>query len=458
MNIKQLQDKLNKALANKDLSYVIKGSAFTAASMILIQVLRMGGGVIIGRYYGPEIHGELRLLTVLVSSIVILANFGLKDAMLRLIPEYREKDNLRTSWNIYKKGLGYLLLFGLIGSGVILAISSFFARFNEVESLTSIFMLSGGFVFLIMLNNYNVFTLRALFKIKEANYISIIVVSVRLAALVLAVSFFYEEKRAPLYIFLFVICGGSSTLSSYLIYKYFYLPSRAFRSTMTVNSSQLLQLSFPMLLTYASFLINDKADSLMIQGIIKDTAQLGIYGVCLNLANIGRMGMQAMNVTIQPKLSQMFHAGRVEEMKNVTQKTSKTFALLNIPITLVLVFGGVYLLGIYGEAYQAGAMVLGVLAIGQMANTFAGPTAQLLNVTGYHKYFMGIAFVGALTNITLNIFLIPAFGILGAAISSAISMITWNVIASFFIRKEFGFFVGYVPIISELFINKKKVS
>ena len=78
MSISKLQDKLNKALANKDLSYVIKGSAFTVISMLVVIVLRMCGGVIIGRFYGPEIHGELRLLTVLVSIIVVLGEFWIK--------------------------------------------------------------------------------------------------------------------------------------------------------------------------------------------------------------------------------------------------------------------------------------------------------------------------------------------------------------------------------------------
>lgn len=457
MKIKEIQEKINKVLANKDLSYVIKGSFFTAASMILIQGLRMIGGVLIARYYGADVQGELRLLTVLLSSVVILANFGLKDAMLRLIPEYREKDNLRASWEIYKKGLNYLFLFGAIGAIVIISIVPWFARYNEVQDIQSILTLSAAFLFALLLNEYNVFTLRAILKIKKANYVSVIMVALRLVALILAIQFFYAEKRAPLYIYLFIICGGTAIASSYLIYKHFYLPSRALTATVSIKSSQLLQMSFPMLMTYASFLINDKADSLMIQGITKDTALLGIYGICLNLADIGRMGMQAMNVTIQPKLSQMFHSGRVHEMKNMTQKTSKTFALLNIPITLLLVFGGTFLLGIYGQEYKIGASSLAVLAIGQMINTFAGPTAQLLNVTGHHKYFMVIAFVGAMINIVLNIFFIPAYGIFGAAVASATSMASWNIIASIFIRKKFGFFVGYIPFVSELYINKKEL-
>lgn len=454
MNLNDLKDKLNKALANKDLSYVLKGSAFTAITMITVIVLRMAGGLIIGNFYGATIQGELRLLVTMITSFVVLCNFGLKDAMLRLIPEYKQIDNLRSSWEIYKKGVGFLALFGLVGGAVLLAIAPGYARRYEIEHILPIIQMGAPFIFLVLLNEYNVYTLRALFQIKKANVVQIVTIGIRLIALIFAVSFFYEVKQAPLYIYLFVLCGGGALLSSYFIYKHFYLPSRNLTANRHVESSALLSLSFPMLLTYASFLINNKVDTFMIVEFTKDMAQLGIYGACLNLANLGRMGMQAMNVTIQPKLSQMYHGGRVDQIQNVTYKTSKTFALLNIPVTLLLVFGAGFLLSLYGEEYVVGAKVLAVLALGQMVNTFAGPTAQLLNVSGYQKSFMTIAFIGAVINVILNLILIPKHGIFGAGVANAISMASWNIIASVYIKQKFGFFVGYIPFLSE-YLNKK---
>jgi O-antigen/teichoic acid export membrane protein len=455
MNYKELQEKFQKALKNKDVSYVLKGSALTAISMIMVQVLRMGGGVIIGRYYGPEVNGQLRALTVLVTSVIILANFGLKDAMLRLIPEYRERDSIRTSWNIYKKGVSFLFLFSLIAGVSVIWIAPWFSVYFKVPELKGIFVLSAFFIFPLMLNEFNGFTLRALFKVKMANLANLITISIRLVALIV-VTFLFFNVYNPLYIYLFIMCGVAALVSTYMIYKHLYIPSRQHAATVHVKSSQLLMLSFPMLLTYASFLINDKSDSLMILRMLGEDGarQLGIYAVCISFADLGRMGMQAMNVTIQPKMSQMFHSGRVSEIKNVATKASKTFALLNIPVTLVLVFGGSILLSIYGKEFTPGASALAALAVGQMFNTFAGPTAQLLNVTGHHKQFMVIAFFGAVVNIIFNIFMIPAYGIMGAAVASAISMITWNFVASIYIYKKFGFFIGYIPFVSEKFLNK----
>jgi O-antigen/teichoic acid export membrane protein len=221
------------------------------------------------------------------------------------------------------------------------------------------------------------------------------------------------------------------------------------------SGSQIMSLAFPMMLTYASFLINDKTDTWMLQSFGKGAEQVGIYGACLNLANMGRMIMIAMNTTVQPKFSQLYHAGKMEELKFIAQKASKGITILNIPVTLALTFGSSYLLWFYGgkqfgPAYMTGSMALTVLAVGQMINTACGPTAQLLNVTGHHKQFRNIAFSGAIVNVIINFLLIPKYGITGAAIASGISMSGWNIVASIYIKRKFGFFIGYFPFLSLL--------
>lgn len=452
-NIQKIKEELQVALANKDMSYVLKGSLITAVTLGLVQVIRFGGGMVIGRHYGPEIHGELRLLTVLLSSVVILCSLGIKDSMLRLIPEYREKEHIGSAWSIYQKGVSYLFVSSLVGSVAILILGPWLADHHwNVPHLKPIFNLSALFVFPLLLNGMNEFTLRSLFKIKQDNILRLIVVTIRLVVLIIVTYFFYT-RNAPLYIYLFVLCGVAAMVSTTVIYRTFYKPARRFKAKSTISGKQIMSLAFPMMLTYASFLINDKTDTWMLQSFGKGAEQVGIYGACLNLANMGRMIMIALNTTVQPKFAQLYHAGKIDEMKYIAQKASKTITLLNIPVVLALTLGAPYLLWFYGghqhgAAYETGALALACLAIGQMINTAAGPTAQLLNVTGHHKQFRNIAFFGAVLNVGINFFLIPPYGILGAAIASAISMSVWNIVASIYIKHKFGFFIGYIPFLT----------
>jgi O-antigen/teichoic acid export membrane protein len=67
-----------------------------------------------------------------------------------------------------------------------------------------------------------------------------------------------------------------------------------------------------------------------------------------------------------------------------------------------------------------------ILTIGQFINALAGPVGYLMTMTRYQNEAALILVVSAGLNIGLNIFLIPAYGLIGAALATAGSMIFWN--------------------------------
>ena len=75
----------------------------------------------------------------------------------------------------------------------------------------------------------------------------------------------------------------------------------------------------------------------------------------------------------------------------------------------------------------------------------SGSVAIILNMTGKEKVFRNIIFVALVINILLNLLLIPKFGIEGAAIASASSLIFWNLYSVYYVYKELGVmtFISY---------------
>jgi O-antigen/teichoic acid export membrane protein len=86
------------------------------------------------------------------------------------------------------------------------------------------------------------------------------------------------------------------------------------------------------------------------------------------------------------------------------------------------------------EAYT----FLVILAIGQLANAFAGPVLNILNMTGYEKSARNTMLVMATANIALNAMLIPPYGPLGAAIATSITMVGWNLWAGILVYRYHG--------------------
>ena len=67
-----------------------------------------------------------------------------------------------------------------------------------------------------------------------------------------------------------------------------------------------------------------------------------------------------------------------------------------------------------------------------------GSVGIILNMTGHERYAASGAAVGALSNIFLNVLLIPRFGISGAATATAISLAVWNLLLVWWVYKHVG--------------------
>jgi len=134
-------------------------------------------------------------------------------------------------------------------------------------------------------------------------------------------------------------------------------------------------------------------------------------------------------------------------------KTAKTAARLVFigasPILLILGTAGMIILKyVFGAEFTAAYWPLIILLIGQAVNISCGSTGIFLAMTGHHKAFRNIIIFSALITLCLQIILVPLSGIYGAAISTAVGMALWNLASLIYIKKKFGLFIGFLPIIS----------
>ena len=65
----------------------------------------------------------------------------------------------------------------------------------------------------------------------------------------------------------------------------------------------------------------------------------------------------------------------------------------------------------------------------------------VLNMTGYERISNRILWTTALVNVGLNLLAIPRWGIVGAAMATAVSLAIWNVGAAWAVHSKLGFAV-----------------
>jgi len=105
--------------------------------------------------------------------------------------------------------------------------------------------------------------------------------------------------------------------------------------------------------------------------------------------------------------------------------------------TILVVFGE-RLLSLFGPEFPAGQPALVLLVIGQTVNVAMGPVALLLVMTGHERVLAISTCACGVLNIVLNVVLVPFWGLVGTAMSLAISLSVWNILLAVWIKRRLG--------------------
>ena len=208
--------------------------------------------------------------------------------------------------------------------------------------------------------------------------------------------------------------------------------------TFSVSIPKMIKTASPMMLSSSIYLLITWIDTIMI-GIYLNESDVGIYNVAIRVSGLVSFGLAAISSISAPKFSETYNNGNKEEFKKVVHESSRLIFFSTIPLMIIIALFNKYILLFFGKEFIAGAAVLYILLVGQFSNTFSGSLTFILQMTGNEKIFRNVITLGLIVNIVLNLILIPRFGIIGAAIASASSLIVWNFLAVIYIRKAFGF-------------------
>ena len=167
----------------------------------------------------------------------------------------------------------------------------------------------------------------------------------------------------------------------------------------------------------------------MIGYFMTDT-DVGIYRVAFQLTSLATFVTLALHTTLYPKIS---YWGKQHDLPLVESALARAFTyslLLAVPVVVGgWILGERLLYFFYGEAFSTGAGALAILLIVQMAGVFMYLQTMCLNALDRPKDSFRVTAIAVTANIVLNILLIPAYGIIGAATATLITMVLNAVLA-----------------------------
>jgi O-antigen/teichoic acid export membrane protein len=442
-----LKNFLNKLLKttekDKNLIELLKGS-------LTFLILRISGVfftyifiAIISRSYGAKVMGIFALSLTILQISTVVGKVGTDTAVMRFIAEYSTHKTWKNIKKISNKIFVLIIPFSIIISFIIFLKAEWIAKaiFHK-EFLSYYFKIVS---FAILPNIYlmiNTERLRGLKKIIKYSFLKTFAVPF-FSFLFIAVSLLFIHKN-NLPVLSYVLATLIVTVISMVLWikEYQKLNNNQFNindRTTKPNYKNLLSLSFPMFFTSSLLLIMGWTDTFML-GIFKELSKIGIYRVALRLATFTSIGLLAVNSILGPKITEHWEKKELKFMKTTIKQATVLILLLSFPIAFIFILFPSFLLGFFGEEFKIGSLSLIMLTIGQFVNALVGSVGLILFMTGKQKVIQNVVFFGAILNIVLNYFLIPKFGINGAAFASMISLMIINIIPFFLIKKYYGFY------------------
>ncbi len=437
------QQILEKINANRHIKEIVHGAGIIFAAKVLATLAGLGTNLLIARYYGTEMVGVIAIINAVLAICMIFSLMGTDVAALRLIPEYLQKYSKASLIVLQKKLVAIVVLLSAIMTVVLLLSSSFVSSvFLHDPDMQIYIVLVACFIFVKSLATLNMETIRGLQSMKIYACMQSAPFVLNFVLLAFLSLFFYQENN-PIY----VLFAAIFITSLALLFFALRLP-RKIETTVQwehrPSYGSILSLALPMFLTSVIFVVIYQSDTLML-GALRTETEVGIYTIALKLAVLSNFILISVNSTAAPKFSQIYHDGDLEELKIVAQGSTRIAFWIIMPIILFSLVFGRQILGLFGQEFTVGYSVLVILLVGQSVNVAAGAVGLFLDMTGHEKVFRNIVIFAGVLNILLNVLLIPRYHMNGAAVASMLSIITWNVLASKYIKKEFGFSISYVP-------------
>lgn len=158
-------------------------------------------------------------------------------------------------------------------------------------------------------------------------------------------------------------------------------------------------------------------DSVML-GFMKNSAEVGYYNAAFKVYMIVVLLAGIYHSAMFPRITRLFQDAP-SKLSKIYNQSNKILAIFAVPLTVGGIIVAPKIMNLfYGQIYQPGVLSLQILLCG---------TISLYINTGYHRgllachmekwYFVGVL-VPVIVNIILNLLLIPAYGLNGAAFAT----------------------------------------
>lgn len=425
----------------------IHSSMIVFSGLIFGKILAMLNSIILARYLSLSNFGLFLLGLSLFQFFMIPCHLGIPSILPKLVSEYittRQSEKVSKALSLSLGSCTFLsVVFAISAFSLAPFVSEHIFQKPELQIVLRALSLILPFsvsipVILSVYRGYKITRAKVL-------YGDVLPYLLRIPVFLI---FFYSGFRLPAAYYAFIV----SALIIFTLIKSDIKRTLKIKIKLNFYDSELsptlFKLSWPLMLQSFVWVIYTRMDRIFI-GYYLSSEDVGVYGVAAAIAGLLSMIPQSFSFLSLPVFSKFVVEKSFVHLRTTYQKITTIMFVITLPIFISFVFLSKDILTLlYGSDYSSGGTALLIISGGVLSRCLIGPASDALIGAGKTKAPLISLATGCLSNIFLNILLIPRYGINGAAVATCSSMLISRVIIAWFNYR----YLKIIPISGSYFI------
>ena len=397
-----------------------KESSITFVGLLYGNLNRYLYTALLARWVGPEFLGIYSIANSIMLISEVFAKMGLETGIMRFIsrlnPELdKEKINLLIGSSLKMVSVFSLsiMIILIISSGTI--VDNYFNGQSLLKPVLIIFAIAIPFNALIQISAF------ATQGFKRLKYKTIVTQFLNPTILLLSMVFCYWFMSKEYTIMIPILTTG---VIGFLFMIIVLKKVSGFKNNQILESKinyELLKFSYPLMFVTILQTLMHWMDILML-GYFTNPLTVGLYHPAARTAGLLQALLLSFLSIYAPLAAQFHSQGDKVKLSNTYQLVNRWLLIFAIPISAVFILFPEKVLLLFGSQYLESSQVLVLLTIATFTQAILGAAGPTLSMSGHTKLVLFNSIGTFILNFGLNIWLIPIYGILGAAIATLTSL------------------------------------
>lgn len=418
--LRRIGEAISSRLGDAHLAGVVRGAAFVMGIRVAGAAIALLSQVLLARWMGAFEYGIFAYVWVWVVILGIVVPMGFGTSVLRFVPEYRTKERWRRLAGVLRASTFVVLALGvataLTGVALLWLLRDHIESYYFLPLVVALICVPA-----FALTDWQEGAARAFGWVNLAYIPSYIVRPLAIVIVAGGIVLFTGGATG-----LQVTIGALAATLLTMLAQRLFLSRRVARAVPAARPvfhlRHWIALSVPLVLVEGLFLLLVNTDIVLL-GYFVDPDQIGVYFAATRIANLMAFICFSLSALAVPKFAELHGAGKRDELQTFVHGVIQWIFWPTLAAGVFLLLIGQFALNLFGDGFDAGYPLLWLLMLGFLARASTGPTEYLLNMTGNQNAVAWTYGAAAIGNVLLNIALVPAFGLMGAAAATAISIV-----------------------------------